>query len=137
MKMNTGDHAATAAAIARQVGWANSGAVLTGRELDAMDDEALQRRVVQVNVYARVTPEHKLRLVQLLQEAGMVVAMTGYGVNDAPALKLADAGIAMGLKGTEAAKAAFEMVLADDNFASIANAVEEGRTVYDHSLRIL
>jgi magnesium-transporting ATPase (P-type) len=132
VKMITGDHAATAAAIARQVGLANPGSVLTGRELDAMDDEALRRRVSEVNVYARVTPEHKLRLVQLLQEAGMVVAMTGDGVNDAPALKRADVGIAMGLKGTEAAKDASEMVLADDNFASIVNAVEEGRTVYDN-----
>jgi magnesium-transporting ATPase (P-type) len=132
VKMITGDHAATAAAIARQVGLANPGAVLTGRELDALDDEALRRRVAEVDVFARVTPEHKLRLVQLLQEAGMVVAMTGDGVNDAPALKRADVGISMGLKGTEAAKEASEMVLADDNFASIANAVEEGRTVYDN-----
>ncbi len=132
VKMITGDHAATAGAIARQVGLANPGSVLTGHELDAMDDEALRRRVAEVNVYARVAPEHKLRLVQLLQEEGMVVAMTGDGVNDAPALKRADVGIAMGLKGTEAAKDASEMVLTDDNFASIVNAVEEGRTVYDN-----
>jgi magnesium-transporting ATPase (P-type) len=132
VKMITGDHGATAAAIARQVGLANPASVLTGPEIDAMDDETLRRRVAAVNVYARVTPEHKLRLVQLLQETGMVVAMTGDGVNDAPALKRADVGVAMGLKGTEAAKEASEMVLADDDFASIANAVEEGRTVYDN-----
>jgi len=132
VKMITGDHGVTAAAIARQVGLAAHGSVLTGREIDAMDDEALRHRVANVDVYARVTPEHKLRLVQLLQDTGKVVAMTGDGVNDAPALKRADVGVAMGLKGTEAAKEASEMVLADDNFASIANAVEEGRTVYDN-----
>ncbi len=132
VKMITGDHAATACAIAHRVGLANADRVLTGRELDAMDDAALQRCAAEVNVYARVTPEHKLRLVELLQNAGAVVAMTGDGVNDAPALKRADVGIAMGVKGTEVAKEAAEMVLADDNFASIANAVEEGRTVYDN-----
>ena len=132
VKMITGDHAATAMAVARQVGLANPGTVLTGRDLDALDDDNLRLRVGEVDVYARVTPEHKLRLVQRLQEAGWVVAMTGDGVNDAPALKRADVGIAMGINGTEAAKEAAEMVLADDNFASIANAVEEGRTVYDN-----
>ncbi len=132
VKMITGDHAATARAIATQVGLANPDEALTGRELDAMDDETLRRRVAEVNVYARVTPEHKLRLVQMLQQAGEVAAMTGDGVNDAPALKRADVGVAMGVNGTEAAKEAAEMVLADDNFASIANAVEEGRTVYDN-----
>ncbi|MGD8588366.1 MAG: cation-transporting P-type ATPase [Chromatiales bacterium] len=132
VKMITGDHAATARAIAQQVGLQNAQDTLTGRELDAMDDLTLRRRVTQVDVYARVTPEHKLRLVQVLQEADLVVAMTGDGVNDAPALKRADVGVAMGVNGTEAAKEAAEMVLADDNFASIANAVEEGRTVYDN-----
>lgn len=132
VKMITGDHAATARAIARRVGLANPDKALTGTELDGLDDEALQRMVGAVDVYARVTPEHKLRLVQLLQREGAVVAMTGDGVNDAPALKRADVGVAMGINGTEAAKEAAEMVLADDNFASIANAVEEGRTVYDN-----
>jgi len=132
VKMITGDHAATARAIASQVGLANPDEALTGRDLDALDDAALQQRVGSVDVYARVTPEHKLRLVQLLQREGAVVAMTGDGVNDAPALKRADVGVAMGINGTEAAKEASEMVLADDNFASIANAVEEGRTVYDN-----
>jgi magnesium-transporting ATPase (P-type) len=132
VKMITGDHATTAKAIARKVGLANAGAVMTGRELDTLDDDALRRRVAGVDVYARVTPEHKLRLVQLLQQEGMIVAMTGDGVNDAPALKRADVGVAMGMNGTEAAKEAAEMVLADDNFASIVNAVEEGRTVYDN-----
>jgi magnesium-transporting ATPase (P-type) len=132
VKMITGDHAATARAIARRVGLANPDEALTGRDLDALDDAALQQRVGTVDIYARVTPEHKLRLVQLLQRAGGVVAMTGDGVNDAPALKRADVGVAMGINGTEAAKEAAEMVLGDDNFASIANAVEEGRTVYDN-----
>ncbi|MCF8017287.1 MAG: HAD-IC family P-type ATPase, partial [Chromatiaceae bacterium] len=132
VKMITGDHATTAKAIASQIGLLSTETALTGRELDAMDDAELQRRVTEVDVYARVTPEHKLRLVKLLQQTGTVVAMTGDGVNDAPALKRADVGVAMGINGTEAAKEASEMVLADDNFASIANAVEEGRTVYDN-----
>ena len=133
VKMITGDHAGTALAVARQLAIAGEDdQVLTGRELDAMDDEALGRAVLQVNVFARTTPEHKLRLVSALQAAGEVVAMTGDGVNDAPALKRADVGVAMGQKGTEAAREAAEIVLADDNFASIANAVEEGRTVYDN-----
>jgi len=132
VKMITGDHATTAKAIASQIGLRSTETALTGRELDAMDDAELQRRVSEVDVYARVTPEHKLRLVTHLQQNGNVVAMTGDGVNDAPALKRADVGVAMGINGTEAAKEASEMVLADDNFASIANAVEEGRTVYDN-----
>ncbi|MBK1620034.1 carbonate dehydratase [Lamprobacter modestohalophilus] len=132
VKMITGDHATTAKAIASQIGLLSTETALTGRELDTMDDAELQRRVIEVDVYARVTPEHKLRLVKLLQQTGTVVAMTGDGVNDAPALKRADVGVAMGINGTEAAKEASEMVLADDNFASIANAVEEGRTVYDN-----
>ncbi len=132
VKMITGDHAATAAAIAERLGLDTAPGVLRGPELDALDDAALCRRAPAVDVYARTTPEHKLRLVTALQEAGQVVAMTGDGVNDAPALKRADIGVAMGRNGTEAAKEAAGMVLADDNFASIAAAVEEGRTVYDN-----
>ncbi len=132
VKMITGDHGATASAIAKQLGFKNADVVLTGLELSAMDDDELRRRVHDVDVYARVSPEHKLRLVRLLQEQGLIVAMTGDGVNDAPALKRSDVGIAMGHKGTEAAKEASEMVLADDNFSSIVDAVEEGRTVYDN-----
>jgi len=132
VKMITGDHAATAQAIARQLKLRNTDRVITGEQLKAMSEDELRQQVQAVDVYARVNPEHKLRLVKLLQEQGMIVAMTGDGVNDAPALKRADVGIAMGHKGTEAAKEAAEMVLADDNFASIAHAVEEGRTVYDN-----
>mgnify|MGYP001817629290 CR=1 FL=1 len=132
VKMITGDHGATACAISRQLKLINTDEVLTGQELERMSEDELRRLVHDVDVYARVNPEHKLRLVRLLQEQGLIVAMTGDGVNDAPALKRADVGIAMGEKGTEAAKEAAEMVLADDNFASIAHAVEEGRTVYDN-----
>lgn len=130
--MITGDHRVTASSIAQQVGVANPHAVLTGHDLLAMDDEALAARVEDVDVYARVTPEHKLRLVQLLQAGGRVVAMTDDGVNDAPALRRADVGVAMGRSGTEVAKDSAEMVLTDDNFATIVNAVREGRTVYDN-----
>jgi len=132
VKMITGDHGATACAIARQLKLVNADDVHTGQELESMSEDELRQRVQDVDVYARVTPEHKLRLVRLLQEQGLIVAMTGDGVNDAPALKRADVGTAMGQNGTEAAKEAAEMVLADDNFASIAHAVEEGRTVYDN-----
>jgi magnesium-transporting ATPase (P-type) len=132
VKMITGDHGATARAIARQLKLINTDEVLTGQELEGMSEDELRQRVQDVDVYARVNPEHKLLLVKLLQEQGLIVAMTGDGVNDAPALKRADVGTAMGHKGTEAAKEAAEMVLADDNFASIAHAVEEGRTVYDN-----
>lgn len=132
VKMITGDHAATAHAIARRFGLGERGEVLTGRQLDAIDDTALVAAARDAEVFARTTPGHKLRLVRALQAGGEVVAMTGDGVNDAPALKRAEVGIAMGRKGTEAAKEAAEMVLADDNFASIAHAVEAGRTVYDN-----
>jgi len=131
VKMVTGDHAVTALAVAAQVGL-GSEEVLTGAELERMSDARLALAVRTVDVFARVSPEHKLRLVRALQDSGEVVAMTGDGVNDSPALKRADVGVAMGLKGTEAAKEAADMVLADDNFASIASAVEEGRTVYEN-----
>ena len=105
---------------------------MTGRELDRLDDEAFANAAHDTDIFARTTPEHKLRLVEALQARGATIAMTGDGVNDAPALKRADVGIAMGNKGTEAAKEAADMVLADDNFVSIAAAVAEGRTVYDN-----
>jgi magnesium-transporting ATPase (P-type) len=132
VKMITGDHALTAKAIAREIGIGNWEEVLTGQELEKMSQEELEQRVVNIDVFARTSPEHKLRLVKAIQARQHIVAMTGDGVNDAPALKRADVGIAMGSSGTEAAKEASDMVLADDNFASIASAVEEGRTVYDN-----
>ena len=132
VKMITGDHGTTARAIARQLNLINYEDVLTGQELGLMSENELRQCVSDVDVYARVSPKDKLLLVRLLQEQGMIVAMTGDGVNDAPALKRADIGIAMGHNGTEVAKEAAEMVLADDNFASISHAVEEGRTVYDN-----
>lgn len=137
VKMITGDHAATARAIAAMIGLKNHDRVLTGAELEAMDDGALAEAAVQTDIFARTSPAHKLRLVTALQARGLTVAMTGDGVNDAPALKRADAGIAMGLKGSEAAKEAAEFVLADDNFASIAAAVREGRTVYDNIKKVI
>ncbi len=132
VKMITGDHAATAAAIGAQLKLADEIHALTGAEIEAMDAERLARAAIEADIFARASPEHKLRLVEALQAQGEVVAMTGDGVNDAPALKRADVGVAMGMKGTEAAKEAAEIVLADDNFASIAAAVEEGRTIYDN-----
>ncbi|WP_054007437.1 HAD-IC family P-type ATPase [Cypionkella psychrotolerans] len=137
VKMITGDHAGTAAAIAAQIGLANPHRVLTGADLDKLDDAQLAMEVADVDVFARTSPEHKLRLVTALQAGGLSVAMTGDGVNDAPALKRADAGIAMGIKGSEAAKEAADLVLADDNFASIAAAVREGRTVYDNLKKVI
>ncbi len=132
VKMITGDHAATARAIAQQINLVNAEDVLTGQDLEMLSMDQLRQSVQEVDVYARVNPEHKLLLVKLLQEQGLIVAMTGDGVNDAPALKCADIGTAMGYNGTEVAKEAAEMVLVDDNFASITYAVEEGRTVYDN-----
>ncbi len=137
VKMITGDHAGTASAIAGQVGLEHTRRVLTGAELDEMDDGQLERAVRDVDVFARTTPEHKLRLVTALQAHGLTVAMTGDGVNDAPALKRADVGIAMGLTGSEASKEAADLVLADDNFASIAAAVQEGRTVFDNIRKVI
>ncbi len=137
VKMITGDHARTAAAIGRQIGLQNPARVLTGADLDGMDDALLRQAVLDCDIFARTSPEHKLRLVMALQSHGMTVAMTGDGVNDAPALKRADAGIAMGKKGSEAAKEAADLVLADDNFASIVAAVREGRTVYDNIKKVI
>ncbi len=132
VKMITGDHVATAKAVGRQLGIGDGQAALTGSELDALDDLQLAEAVKVVDVFARASPAHKLRLVEAMQANGEIVAMTGDGVNDAPALRRADIGVAMGKKGTEVAKEAAEMVITDDNFASITYAVEEGRRIYDN-----
>ncbi|MBU1237493.1 MAG: cation-transporting P-type ATPase [Gammaproteobacteria bacterium] len=138
VKMITGDHGRTALAIARQIGICAADArALTGRELAELDEAGLREAVRAVDVFARVEPEQKLRLVGALQANGEVVAMTGDGVNDAPALKQADIGIAMGLGGTEVAKEAADMVLTDDNFATIEAAVEEGRGIYDNLVKFI
>ncbi len=137
VKMITGDHALTAAAIGRQIGLQNSDKVLTGSDLDKINDAELTNIALETDIFARTSPEHKLRLVMALQAQGLTVAMTGDGVNDAPALKRADAGIAMGKNGSEAAKEASDLVLADDNFASIAAAVREGRTAYANIKKVI
>lgn len=137
VKMITGDHADTATAIARQLDLCDEPRTLTGAQLDAVSDASLSDVVEHTHVFARTSPQHKLRIVRALQSRGEVVAMTGDGVNDAPSLKQADVGVAMGIKGTEAAKEASEMVLLDDNFASIVNAVHEGRTVHDNVRKVI
>lgn len=137
VKMITGDHAGTAVAIGKQLGLRHDDNVLTGAELDKLDDAELKSVINHTGVFARTSPEHKLRLVMALQANHMTVAMTGDGVNDAPALKRAGVGIAMGKNGSEAAKEASEIVLADDNFASIVAAVKEGRTVYDNIKKVI
>lgn len=128
VRMITGDHAVTAAAIARQLNI--PGKAITGAELDSISDEELARELPEIGVVARVTPQHKIRIVQALQDSGQVVAMTGDGVNDAPALRKADIGVAMGITGTEVSKEAATMILTDDNFTTVVDAVREGRGIY-------
>ncbi|MGE0879016.1 MAG: cation-translocating P-type ATPase [Acidimicrobiia bacterium] len=135
VKMITGDHATTARAIAAELGL--EGDAITGADLDTMSDDELSKRVDDIAVFARVAPEHKLRLVKILKAKGNVVAMTGDGVNDAPALKTADMGIAMGITGTEVTKEAATMVLVDDNFSTIVGAVREGRTIYSNIVKFV
>lgn len=135
--MITGDHPRTAAVIAQELGIMGEGRTITGAELQRLSDDALRRAVDEVSVYARVNPEHKLRIVEALRSTGAVVAMTGDGVNDAPALKRADIGIAMGITGTDVSKEAADMILADDNFASIVAAVEEGRAIFANIRKFL
>ena len=131
--MITGDHALTAEAIARDLGILSAGQkAVTGNQLDKMSDDEIAEALKQTSCFARVSPAHKLKLVQILQKSGNIVAMTGDGVNDAPALKQADIGVAMGITGTDVSKGASEMVLTDDNFRSIVSAVEEGRAIYDN-----
>lgn len=132
VKMITGDHAITAKTIGKKIGIGDGEKVMTGKELEEMSDDQFSKVVDQYDIYARTSPEHKLKLVTALQKNGKLCAMTGDGVNDAPALKKSNIGIAMGIKGTEVSKDASEMVLTDDNFATIVHAVEEGRTVYDN-----
>ena len=129
--MITGDHKVTASAIAKQIGIMRDGDIaVTGMELDAMDDAELDRVLPTISVYARVSPENKIRIVEAWQRRGNIVSMTGDGVNDAPALKKADIGVAMGITGTEVSKDAASMILQDDNFATIIKAVANGRNVY-------
>lgn len=132
VKMITGDHLATAKAIGKDLGFGDDVKAISGKDLENMDNDELRTAALEHDIFARTSLEHKLRLVKVYQEEDMICAMTGDGVNDAPALKRADVGIAMGIKGTEVSKDSSEMVLADDNFASITNAIEEGRTVYDN-----
>jgi cation-transporting ATPase F len=137
VKMITGDHALTASAIAQKIGLRNSGSVLTGRDISKLGDVELSEIIREVSVFARVAPEQKLKLVSALQSNGNIVAMTGDGVNDAPALKRADIGVAMGITGTDVAKEAADIILTDDNFATIEAAVEEGRGTFDNITKFI
>ena len=138
VKMITGDHASTASSIGRELGLIEGNSVaMTGTEIDTVSDEELDARIEHVSVFARVAPEHKIRLVTALQRKGHIVAMTGDGVNDAPALKKSDIGVAMGITGTEVTKEAATMVLTDDNFATIVGAVKQGRAIYDNIVKFV
>ncbi|MFT4249911.1 MAG: cation-translocating P-type ATPase [Candidatus Woesearchaeota archaeon] len=132
VKMITGDNAQTAQAIAKQIGLSESPVVLSGEEIEALTDEELRRRVHEIDIYARTKPEHKLRIVEALQANGEIVAMTGDGINDAPAIKKANVGIGMGVKGTDVTKESADMILQDDNFSTIVVAVKDGRRIYDN-----
>src|SRR5690606_3962215 len=135
--MITGDHPKTAAVIARELDISADGRLISGAQLDGMSDEELDRAVREVSVFARVNPEHKLRIVNALQRQGLTVAVTGDGVNDAPALKTANIGVAMGISGTDVSREAADIVLADDNFATIVAAIEEGRTIFANIRKFL
>ena len=128
--MITGDHKETAMAVAKEAGLLKGGKAVTGAELDAMSDSELDRRLPEFSVYARVNPSHKLRLVKAYKRKGNIVTMTGDGVNDAPAIKEADVGVAMGITGTDVTKQAADVILLDDNFATLVKAVEQGRGIY-------
>lgn len=137
VKMITGDHVETAKSIAAKLGICSKGVAMEGKDIDALNDTKLELAAFGCHIFARTSPEHKLRIVRALQSKGVVCAMTGDGVNDAPALRMADIGIAMGIKGTEVTKEASDIVLADDNFQTIIGAVEEGRKVYDNLRKTL